>query len=332
MSEAPRFYILHGDDDISLRGALRQMRQALGDDGELNYSELDGASVTVPEALSAVRSMPFLADKRLVVARGLISHITRRGAGQPGKTAVARLLDGLADLPAHARLALVEDRLLSDGNPVLKRAREIDHGYIRAFKTPQNLSGWIIQRANADYAADIKPAAATAIAALAKDDVLLADSELAKLAAFVDGERPISEDDVADLTPYVPEANVFEMADALAMGDGERAQRLIGRALRDDPRDPGFRLFSLIVRQFRLLLMAKDYLAGGGSSQPHDMAKALGVRHFVAGKLARQANAYSISQLERVLRHLQRVDQDVKTGRMELRLALDLLVASLARR
>lgn len=331
MTAIPRFYIFHGDDSISRQEALAKMRAAMGEDAELNCSEFDGRETPVPEVLAAAKSLPFLADKRLVIARGLISHITRKGAGQAGKQATKRLIDELPYLPEFARLVLVEDELLSEKNPVLKAARETGTGYIGAFKAPQDLTGWIMQRARTEYDAEISPGAAGAIASVVNEDLLRADSELHKLVCFVDGERDISEGDVAALTPYVPEANVFEMVDALANGDGERATRLIHQSLHDNPKDPGFSLYGMIVRQFRLLIMAKDHLDTGGSSQAPSMGRALRVHPFVAGKLATQSRAFTLEQLERILKHLHRLDQDMKTGRIEPRLALDLLVSSLAR-
>jgi len=331
MSATPRFYIFHGDDSISRGGALAKMRAAMGADGALNISEFDGREASVPEVLAAAKSLPFLADKRLVIARGLISHITRKGAGQAGKGATKRLIDELATLPEFARLVLVEEELLSDKNAVLKAARASGTGYIGAFKAPQDLTAWIMRRARAEYDAEISPAAAAAIASDVHDDLLRADSELHKLVCYVDGSRDVNEEDVAALTPYVPEANVFEMVDALANGDGERALRLIYQSLHDNPKDPGFGLYGMIVRQFRLLVMAKDHLDTGGSSQAQPMGRALGLHPFVAGKLARQSRAFTLEQLETILKHLQRFDQDMKTGRIAPRLALDLLVSGLAR-
>ena len=330
MTSAPQFYIFHGDDSISRDEALARMKAALGEDGDLNRSEFDGAVTPVPEVLAAVKSLPFLSDKRLVIARGLLSHITRRGAGQAGKTAADRLIAELPGLPDYARLVLVEDSLLSDSNRVLKSAQKLDNGFIRAFAKPQNLTRWISGRAKSEYAAEITPRAADAIASVVNGDLLRADNELHKLVCYVDDERPISEEDVAALTPYVPEANVFEMVDALATGNGARALELIQRSLHDDPKDPGFRLFALIARQFRLLLMTRDHIAQGGDSQGPAIAKALGVHPFAAGKLARQARRFSTEQLDAVLKRLQRYDQDMKTGRIQPRLALDLLVTSLA--
>ena len=225
---------------------------------------------------------------------------------------------------------LVEDDMLKETGRLLKAARTMNNGFIKGFRKPQNLTGWILQRARQEYAADISPRAAGAIAQVVGDDLLRADNELHKLVCYVNGEREIDEADVAALTPYVPEANVFEMAEALAAGDGKRALELIQQALHDDPRDPGIRLFALITRQFRLLLMTRDHLDRGGSAQPAAIAKAVGAPPFVAGKLARQSRRFSAAQLDAILKRLQRYDQDMKTGRIAPRLALDLLATSLA--
>lgn len=332
MAESPTFYIFHGDDDISLDLALKKMHDAMGEDGDLNTSEFEGDNATVPEILSAAKSFPFLSDKRLIIAKGLISYITRKGSGETGKKAVERLLEELPNLPAYARLVMVERESLDDKNKILKSAREFSNGYITRFEKPKNLTSWIIQRARDEYQTQIEPQAAQAIADVVNEDIRRADNELFKLVCYVDGDHPINEHDVATLTPYVPEANVFDMVDALANGDGEKALRLIHQALHDDPRDPGFGLFSLIVRQFRLLLMVRDYLDNGGSSREGDIARALSVHPFVGKKISVQSRAFNIEQLDRIMKRLQKYDQDMKTGRIEARLALDLLVASLSRK
>lgn len=331
MADTPTFYIFHGEDSIRLGDALAKMRAAMGDDGDLNISEFVAAESTVPEIIAAAKSYPFLAEKRLVIVKGLINHITRRGAGQAGKLAAEQLVDELPQLPDFSRLVLVESESLAEKNRVLSAAKKLSNGYIAKFEAPKQLKSWIIDRARDEYQTEITPRAADAIASVVNDDLLRADNELFKLVCYVDGDHAIDEIDVAALTPYVPVANVFEMVDALATGDGGRALELIHRSLRDNPRDPGFALFTMIVRQFRMLLMAKDHLTSGGGSQAQVMARELGVHRYVAGKLGVQSRAFNLNQLETILKRLQRYDQDMKTGRIEPRLALDLLVSSLAR-
>ena len=162
------------------------------------------------------------------------------------------------------------------------------------------------------------------------EDLRRADNELVKLVSYVDDERPISESDVAALTPYVAEANIFAMVDAMALGQGDRAMALMHRLLADDPRDDGFGLYGMIVRQFRLLLLAKEHLLVNGSRQ--GLMEVLGTgSKFVADKAADQSRDFSLAQLEDIYRTLQDYDLKMKTGRIDPRLALDLLVAGLSR-
>jgi DNA polymerase-3 subunit delta len=125
----------------------------------------------------------------------------------------------------------------------------------------------------------------------------------------------------------VAEADLFQMVDAMAEGRGQAALTLMHRLL-EDKSDP-FSLYGMMVRQFRLLLLAKEYLSAGG--YPGGMADAIGVHKFVAQKLAQQSRAFSLEQLEGIYRALLDNDLKIKTGRIKPELALDLLVARLAK-
>jgi DNA polymerase-3 subunit delta len=129
------------------------------------------------------------------------------------------------------------------------------------------------------------------------------------------------------LTPYVPEAKVFDMVDAMAEGRAEAALTMLHRLLAEKDEDP-FRVYGMIVRQFRLLLTGKEYLVSGG--YPNQMADALRMNGYVAKKIAQQSRGFTLAGLERVYRSLLDNDIKMKTGRIEPGLALDLLIASLA--
>ncbi len=322
MADAPRFYIFHGEDDLAIDAQLEKMRQAMGDEGDMNTSEFSGESASVPEIVNAVTSLPFLAEKRLVIVRGLITHITRRGAGETGKKAVAALLGALAQLPDFSRLVLLErETLEQDKNSFMKglAKAQIPHGYVKVFSVPKDMSRWLVMRAQAEYDVAIDPQAAAALAEVIGDDLRRADNELLKLVSYVDGARTITEADVAALTPYVPEADIFKMVDAVAEGRGEYALKLMYRLLADErDKDSGaIRLFSMIVRQFRNLIVLKE----GGT---------LRLPSFVLQNLRRQAKAFSMEELEAIYQRLHETDVQIKTGAVRAPLALDLLVSQLA--
>jgi DNA polymerase-3 subunit delta len=326
----PTFYIFHGEDNLSIDEAVVALRAGMGDDSnaDLNIAEMDGTQVSVAEVVNTVSSYPFLADKRLVIVRGLLGWLTRKGAGQTGKDELARLEEDLPNLPDFARLVLIERQTISDKSPIIKLAGTSERGYVKHFSVPKDTTSWILKRARAEYNRDMDNRAAVALSAVIGDDLRRADNELIKLASYVADGEPITEDDVAALTPYVPEGNIFKMVDAIAEGHGQVALELLHRLLTDKNQDE-FALFGMIIRQFRLLLQAKEHLVSGGS--PGGMAQAIGVRPFVAQSLTRQCKGFTLDQLEMIYRNLLSNDIKMKTGRIKPDLALDLFVASVAK-
>lgn len=325
------FFILHGSDTLRVEEETAKLRAQMGDDpnADMNISEFDGEQVSVPEVLNAVTSFPFLAEKRLVIVKNLLTHITRKGAGETGKQAVARLERDLPGLPEWARLVFVERDALAESHPIIKLARANQTGYEKAYNAPKDSTQWIIKRARDEYGAEIEPRAAQALASVTGEDLRRADNELIKLVSYVNEERPINEDDVAALTPYVAEANIFTMVDAIATGKGDVALALLHRLLEADPADGSFGLYGMIVRQFRLLLLAKEHLALHGSRA--GLKEALGLRSdYPANKAADQSRAFTLAQLEEIYRVLHDYDLQMKTGRIAPELALDLFIAGVA--
>lgn len=327
---AATFIVLHGEDEFSLDEEVARLRAELdgGPNAGLNTTVLEGPEATVPEILGAVEAYPFLADARVVIARGLLAHLTRKGAGETGKKGVELLTQALPALPAWSRLIFVERGKLADSNAVLKLASDPKgSGAVRRFDPPEDSTGWILKRA-ALYNGKIETEAARALSAVTQGDLRLADNELYKLIAFV-GDRSVTEADVAQLTPYVAEVVVFDMVDALAEGRGEKAARLAHRLL--DQNEDLFGLLAMITRQFRLLLLVRDYLDEGGRSDEGSVAKTVGAHPYVAKKLLGQVRHFDYPQLVKIYTTLYTTDVRIKTGEIQPELALDLLIAGLAR-
>lgn len=326
MADTPTFYLFHGDDDMAIAEAVQKLRDGMGDspNAEMNINEYDGENIAVAKIINDVKSFPFLADRRVVIVRGLVTALMKTARG---KKELDTLMDAIPTLPAHSRLVLIERDSLRSNLKIVKLADK--SGYLAEYSAPKDTTQWILNRAEKAYDAQIDHRAAAALASVTGSDLRRADNELVKLVCYVDGERAINEDDVALLTPYVAEANVFDMVDALATGRGEIALSLMNQVLDADPSDPGFRLFSLIARQFRLLLLTREHLDTGGAPDRNTLAKVLGIHPYPASKLATQSRRFDVPQLEAIYRRVQQYDVDMKTGRIKPRLALELLVASL---
>ena len=349
-SPTPVAYVFHGTDEPTLREEIASFYASIADPAmaDLNTTRIDGAATDTGEIQSAASTLPFLADTRLVI----VENITEANAN---RLQIDDLGDLITNLPDWARVVFVE-RGLSEASSETDSARrrkvsrktalkklinlvEKDpRGKVYAFDIPSNMNGWMSQRA-ALYGATIEPRAAQLLAERVGEDLLLADSEIAKLATYTNAERPIAAEDVELLTAFTPEANIWHMVDALAERNGERAMLLLRQLL--DAGDEPLRLFGMMVRQYRLLIQMREHLDNGGT--PNSAMQTMGIKDFIARKLSGQARRYSMEQLERIYRYLLEMDISMKGGisgdpseggsidRLDPAFALEEFVAKLSR-
>jgi DNA polymerase-3 subunit delta len=155
-------------------------------------------------------------------------------------------------------------------------------------------------------------------------DTRQAGMEISKLLAYVNWARQVGVADVEAVCIVTSQQSVFDFVDALSSGNGKSAQHLLHRLLETED---AFSLWGMVVRQFRLLIQAREILDGRGNKD--DVARALGAHPFVAEKTTGQAGRFSIESLESIYRKLLRIDEGVKTGQFTLDLALDTLVVEL---
>lgn len=321
--DSPRFYILHGSDEFTRSEAVADLRRRMGELGELNTVHLDGRTVTLEELRRACETVPFLADRRLVLVTGLLTRLGR-GKERGLLEGVLRLLQ---TLPETTRLVLIEDGSLPDDHPVLKYAAGREEGYVRQFEppSPEAFPAWIQARARL-HGGDMEREAAVHLAqVIGPGDLRLLDGEIAKLVTYAGPGRAVTPQDVAQLVPYVQQAVVFDLVDALGRREGRQAAILLHRLL--DAGENPMGILAMVVRQFRLIILVKD-LAGRGEN-PASIAQTLGIHPFVARKLHTQSANFTLAQLERIYRYLLDLDVAIKTGDMTPETALDLLVAGL---
>lgn len=326
----PTFYIVHGEDSLAIDETIRRFRDDMGTstEAEMNISDFDGTVTPVAQILNQVSSYPFLSDRRMVIVRGMLTHLTRKGASKANKEDLNRLKDELPNLPDYARLIFLETGVLPEKHPILTLATQHEMGYVRLLSVPKNIASWIVKRAQDVYFVSIEQKAANALALITAEDLRRADNELSKLADYVGEGRAITENDVASLTPYIPEANIFKMVDAIADGDGKTALTLMHTLLRDKKQD-ALGLINMVIRQFRLLIQARAHLDSGGSGQ--ELARVLGASPYVAQTVQRQVKHFQSQDLSRIYHVLHDMDIRIKTGRIQPELALDLFIVNLAR-
>ena len=89
-------------------------------------------------------------------------------------------------------------------------------------------------------------------------------------------------------------------------------------------KEPPMRILFLLAKQYRQLLLAKQFAAAGLAQT--EIASKLGVPGFVVRNITTCARAYTISELEQAVKDFVDAEESVKTGRLEDKLSVELLI------
>ena len=321
----PNLFFLFGNDEFAITRKLKDFESDFNDptSADMNTARLEARSMSENDLNTAVNAMPFLAKRRLVLLANPSSKYNNASSRK-------KFLEFIEKTPETTRVVMYESVEPRDADKHwLNKWAGKNEKLIqtKAFMLPRlrEMTGWIINETK-QQSGQIEPRAAEMLKEMVGVDTRQAGMEIAKLLAYVNWARPVTSQDVEAVCIVTSQQSVFDFVDALSSGNGKSAQHLLHRLLESE--DP-FSLWGMVIRQFRLLIQAREILDGRGNKD--DVARALGVHPFVAEKTTGQAGRFSVESLEYVYRKLLAIDEGVKTGQVTLDLALDTLVVELTR-
>jgi DNA polymerase-3 subunit delta len=329
-------HVLIGEDDYSLRQALEEIKRSIGDATSLmtNTTVLDGKSVTPEQLRSACETVPFLADKRLVVVEGLLERFepkARTGRKKNSRPAppsedYRTIAEAMKNLPPFTELVLTGGRIRA-ANPLLRELSTVTRVSDFQPLRPPELNRWVERRIK-ESGGSISPRALTVLVRFVGNDLWSMANEVDKLVLFTAGRR-IEEADVQAVVSSAREDSVFSMVDAVLEFRSAAAQSLLQQMFRQGIAP--MQLLVMLARQVRIILQVREMRARGRSRA--DIQGKLGLNsEFVLRKAWEQADKYSPSRLRELYHRLLETDISIKTGRMDGEIALNVLVAELGQR
>ncbi len=329
MPKDARVILLYGSDEYAINRRLAEVAARLPDPAiaEMNIARLDARLLSWDDLNNAVNALPFLAPQRLV-------FLAHPSGGWTTPELRQKFLEFLEKVPETAVLVLWETTESQgwggggsrDGGRHWLADWLIKKGLgVENFAQPEDraMPAWILKNAKSQ-GGEFSVGAAQKLASMVGEDTRQAAQEVTKLLTYVDWKRAVTEADVEALTPFTAEANIWKLVDAVSEGNGHLALQLLRRYIEHDGE---FYAWSMVIRQFRLILLAREVLDRGGSLS--EAQKELGAGEVPAKKAMQQARRFDLHGLERLYRRLLDIDEAAKTGRMPLDLGLELLIADL---
>ena len=141
------------------------------------------------------------------------------------------------------------------------------------------------------------------------------------------GRNEVTQADVREVCAGWITGQIFDLTDAIAQRDTDRALRVYAELL--SQREPAQRISFLIIRQLNLMLQAGELSDNGVRGQ--ELASRLSLHPYVAGKYVSWAAGFGRERLRKLLELAVSQDEEVKTGRLDGGLAAELLIVQASR-
>ena len=244
-----RLYVFHGEETYLRDHYLGQMRKKLLPAGmeEFNLHTLNGREFDVRTLEQLVDCLPMMSGRTLIQVN---DYDLYKGGD---KDALAALL---SDLPEYVCLVFVYDLIEYKADARTKLAGVLKkYGSVVAFNRQEqgDLVDWIARRFRA-LDKDIGTEEAKYLIFLCGDLMTTLISEIGKIGAYAPHHRVTREDIDAVATPQL-DAVVFQMTDAIAQGNFDRAAAVLSDLFH--MQEAPIKLLSVLGRQLRRLYTAR---------------------------------------------------------------------------
>lgn len=304
-------YLLFGEESFLKKSYKKRLKEAIVGEDSMNFHQYEGKGLDLEEIISLANTMPFFGDRRLILIEdsGLF-----KGSG------AELLVKYLPEMPDTTCFVFVESEV-DKRSKLYKKVKDFGYTAEMGRQDSKQLSSWAggILAKN-----DKKITGRTMELLLSKtgDDMQHIRMELEKLISYTMGREVITDQDVEEICTTQITNKIFDMVSAivgrntkLAMGFYEDLLAL---------KEPPMRILFLIARQFNQILQVKELMTQ--KLDRGSIASKLKLQPFVAGKVMSQAKAFSREQILSYVNLCVDAEEAVKTGQLNERLAVELLI------
>ena len=308
--EFKQIYLLYGEEAFLKNSYKNRLKETIIGDDTMNFARFEGKGLDVDELIRLADTMPFFAERRLILVEDSGFF----------KSASDALVQYLPSMPDTTILLFVETEV-DKRNRLYKKVKDMGYAAELNRQDSAQLARWaggILTREQKK----ITKHTMELFLSMAGDDMENIRMELEKLISYTLGREVITDEDVLAVCTVQVTNRIFEMVSAIVNRQPRKAMDLYEDLL--TLKEPPMRILFLIARQFNQLLQVKDLMGKG--MDKGTIASKLKMQPFVVGKTMPQARQFGREQILSYVEFCVETEEAVKSGRLQDRLAVELLI------
>ena len=307
-----QIYLLYGEENYLKKQYKERFVKALLPEGDtMNYAHYEGKGIDVREVIDLAETMPFFAERRVLVFEN--TGFFKSAAG-------AELADYLKELPETAYFLFVEDEVDKRGK-MYKAVKSKGRAVELPFQDENTLKRWVVGQIGRE---NKKITEADVVYFLNKVGIDMENitKELEKLFCYALERDVITRADIEAVCVTQISNHIFDMVNAVAEKQQKKALDLYYELL--TLKEPPMRILFLLTRQYRGLYQVKQLAQKGYGRK--EIAEKAGLHPFAVGKFMEQAKRFQVKELRAILEDSVDIEQRVKTGLLTDTMAVEVFL------
>lgn len=314
-------YLLYGKEAFLINETKQILLNRILNEDEMdfNFSVYDLEETPIEAALEDAETFPFLGEKKVLFLHNP-PFLTAEKTKEKVEHNLSKLESYLKEPAPYSVLVFSAPYEKLDERK--KITKELKRTAVTVEAKPLNekeLKDWIKARARYNRV-EIDPEAVEMIIALVGNNLFMITSEIDKLALYVTDPKKIDAEVVEKLVAKSLEQNIFSLIDKVVDRKLDEALRIYYDLLKQN--EEPIKILAVIAGQFRIIYQVKELARRGyGQQQIAGIIKANPYRVKLALK---QVNKFTDKELTRIMKQLADADYQMKTGRMNKSLLLEM--------
>lgn len=322
-------YLFFGEENYKKRLYRDSLRKLVTAGNNMNYSYFEGNSISWNEVYDSVVTLPFFAEKRLVVvensgklqgkknAKADAAESDELSAGASDEL----ILKILKDLPETTCLVFIEENVAKN-KKIYKRIQEKGEVVECAPDPDSDVITWL-QKGFAQAGKQARPGALRLLVDRVGTDYDKLRREYEKLLGYIGDSKEVTPEDVLAISSEDVESKIFDMLGAMGQKNVRKVLDKYNDLLIN--REHPLYILSMLRKQFRLLLETAELRNKGYTTG--QVAKTLKKRDFMIRNAEKYLHGgFKMKDVRDILEEISETDKRIKNGEINEQIGVELLL------
>lgn len=316
-------YLFYGTENYLIEQEISTIieKNIPQDERDLNVIAYDLSATALEVVMEDAETLPFLSKQKVIIAKNAGFFTSQKV--QKGIEHNLDVLDRFMDNPAAYSIIIftVQSEKLDERKKIVSKIKK--QGNIKVFTSlaGTRLVEWVVNTARANEA-DISKETASLLIQIVGSNLQMLMQEISKMAIYAGRGGIIDSKTVEELSSRTLEQNIFMLIEKVTELNKDEAFKILYDLLKN--KEEPLKILALLVRQFRLMLITKELNRIGYSTK--QIASQLGEHPYSIQLALKQSAKFTELQLKEIIKRLAEVDYNIKTGKIDKILSLEMFL------